>query len=171
MDADALNVIGWMALRVTVSAVYLYALYMNTRDRNARQWLIEHTAYMFPKATSSSVVALMAMVGMVIMLVGSVSILFGIEGRIGALMLLFFTAGGIYQHKREREVAMSVAEGLKPHVAAAGQPNLGTLQWSAFSGHLSSGLKNWALCGTCTAIAAWGTGPWSWSDRLAEVLR
>ena len=168
---DSLNTIGWLALRLTVGFVYLYAMYMNTRDPAARQWLIEHTAYMFPSDVSRAMVRAAAMAGMCIMLLGGVSIILGLEGRVGAALLLLFTASGIYQHKRERDVASRLAQSLTPQVAEPGRTALSGLQWSAHSGHLSSGLKNFALCGVCAAIVAWGTGPLSISDHIGNILR
>lgn len=159
-----LNTAGWLVLRLAMAYVYLYALYQNTHDKAARNWLLEHTAYMFAhieEPLRGKLAKWSAIAGMMTMFVGSVSILLGVRGRAGGLLLLLFTAGGIYQHLREREVAMEVANRVGPLVSDAGKPDFTTLQWSAYSGHFSSGLKNWALCGICFAFFAWGTGPYS----------
>jgi uncharacterized membrane protein YphA (DoxX/SURF4 family) len=169
-----LNLIGWLAVRVTIGYVYLFALYMNTRDSAARKWTLDHTAYMFPKLREPNrtrIALLFAVAGMAMMGLGGVSILLGLEGRIGAFLLLIFTAGGIYSHKCEREVAMAVSAKIEPSIPPEIKPDFMTIQWSAFSGHFSSGLKNWALCGVCMAVIAWGTGPLSLSDRIFDCLQ
>lgn len=168
-----LNLLGWIALRAAIAYVYLFALYMNTRDSAARKWTLDHTAYMFPKLSEpkrTNIARLFAVGGMITMAIGGVSILLGLEGRVGGLLLLIFTLGGVYSHKCEREVAMAVSAKLERSVPAESKSDLTTLQWSAFSGHFSSGLKNWALCGACAAFVLWGTGPMSLSDKSRWVF-
>jgi uncharacterized membrane protein YphA (DoxX/SURF4 family) len=170
---DSLNLAGWLAVRCTVAYVYLYALYLNTHDATARSWLIEHTAYLFPNTPEpqrTRLAKIGAFAGMAMMLLGGISILLGLEGRIGGLLLLLFTGVGIYQHHREREVAMAAAAKVEPLVPASGKADFATLQWSAYSGHISSGLKNWALCGISLGFFAWGTGPWSIIDSWAHKI-
>jgi uncharacterized membrane protein YphA (DoxX/SURF4 family) len=172
---EALNHIGvgWIAVRLPLPGVYLYALYMNTRNAAARAWLVEHTAYIFSFAEEpkrSRLAKGAAIAGALMMFMGAISLLLGLEGRIGALLLLVFTAGGIYQHKRECEVAMKLGEELSARAPAKDKPQISTLQWSGYSGNFSSGLKNWALCGICAAIIAWGTGPWTISDYVGSLL-
>jgi uncharacterized membrane protein YphA (DoxX/SURF4 family) len=168
---ETLNTVGWLVVRLSMAYVYLYALYLNTHDAAARSWLVQHTAYLFPNTPEpqrTTFAKIGAIVGMAMMFLGGVSILLGLEGRIGGLLLLVFTAGGIYQHRREREVAMEVAARAEPFVAAAGKADFSTVQWSAYSGHISSGLKNWALCGICFGFIAWGTGPLSILDTWSH---
>ncbi len=172
--SDTLYLIGWIGLRCGIGYVYLYALYLNTKDAAARAWLISHTAYLFPNVAEPRRTALakwFALAGMLTMLVGGLSIAFGIEPRAGASLLLVFTAAGVYQHRREREVAMQAAAVAEPFVQAAGKESFSTVQWSAYSGQLSSGLKNWGLCGTFLLIMGLPTGPWTISDRIASLLR
>jgi uncharacterized membrane protein YphA (DoxX/SURF4 family) len=172
---QTLDLIGWLAVRVALGYVYLLALYKNTVPAGAWKWTVDHTAYMFakvPEPRRTSLAKLFAVAGMAMMLLGGLSVLLGIEGRLGALLLLVFTVGGVYSHKREREVAMELAQKVSPLVPSAGKDDFTTLQWSAFSGHYSSGLKNWALCGICVGIICWGTGPDSItiSDRIIHLF-
>ena len=160
--ATALDLIGWIAVRGGVGFVYLFALYKNTANAAARQWLVEHTAYMFPSVPEprrTRLARICAFIGAAIMFIGGLTVLLGVEGRVGALLLLGFTAMGIYQHKRECDVATSLGQKLATQVPDSAKADLTTLQWSGFSGNYSSGLKNWALCGICVAIFCWGTGP------------
>src|SRR2546428_10591441 len=104
---ETVNTLGWLVVRLAIAYVYLYALYMNTHDRAARHWLLEHTAYLFPHTPEPRRTLLTkwaASLGMACMLLGGVSVLLGLEHRIGSLLLLVFTAAGTYQHRREREV-------------------------------------------------------------------
>ena len=160
--ATVLDLIGWIAVRGGIGFVYLFALYKNTANAAARHWLVEHTAYMLssvPEPRRTELAQICAFIGAAMMLIGGLTVLLGIEGRIGALLLLGFTAVGIYQHKRECDVAMSLGQKLTTQVPDSAKGDLTTLQWSGFSGNYSSGLKNWALCGICIAIFCWGTGP------------
>lgn len=172
---ETLDLIGWLAVRIGLGYVYLLAFYKNTIPAGAWKWTVDHTAYMFvkwPEPQRTRLAKMFAVGGMAMMLIGGLSVLLGVESRLGALLLLVFTAGGIYSHKREREVAMEVAQKVAPLVPAAGKDDFSTLQWSAFSGHYSSGLKNWALCGICVGIISWGSGPQSItiSDRIIHLL-
>ncbi|MCI0415617.1 DoxX family protein [bacterium] len=167
---DSLYEFGWCILRIAIGYVYLYALYRNTRDPAARQWLIDHTAYMFakkPEPQRTQMAKLFAIAGMLMMFLGGVSVLAGVEPRIGALLLFFFTAGGIYQHRLESVVAMDTAQRLNNQIPENLKADLATLQWSAFSGHFSSRLKNWGLCGVCAFIACSGNIPNTYAWILA----
>lgn len=172
---ETMDLIGWLAVRISLGYLYLLALYRNTIPAGAWKWTVDHTAYLFtkwPEPQRTKWAKAFAAGGMLMMLLGGVSVLLGIEGRFGALLLLIFTAGGIYSHKREREVAMELAQKVDPLVPANGKDDLSTLQWSAFAGHYSSGLKNWPLCGIFVGIISWGTGPESItiSDRLIHLF-
>ena len=159
---DVLDLAAWIGIRAGIGFVYLFAFYKNTQNAAARQWLVTHTAYMFPSVPEprrTQLAQIFAVIGAGMMLVGGVMVLIGIEGRIGALLLLGFTAGGIYQHKKECDVATALGEKLAGQVPDTVKADLSTLQWSGYSGNFSSGLKNWALCGLCIAIFCWGTGP------------
>ncbi len=163
MNLDSvLELGGWIGVRAGIGFVYLFAFYKNTENAAARQWLVQHTAYMLPSVPEprrTDLARIFAVLGAATMLVGGLMVLLGIEGRIGALLLLGFTAVGIYQHKRECEVATALGEKLATQVPDAIKVDLSTLQWSGYSGNYSSGLKNWALCGICLAVFCWGTGP------------
>ena len=164
---NTLNTIGWLALRGSFAYVYLWAFYKNTKDAAARQWTYEHTGYLFTKLAEPWrrwLTLLFAVGGMAMMSIGGVSILLGLEGRIGALLVLIFTAGGVYSHKLECDVATATAQKIAPLIPDAAKADFSTVQWSAFAGNYSSGLKNWALCGVCAGIMCWGTGPLSISD-------
>jgi uncharacterized membrane protein YphA (DoxX/SURF4 family) len=166
---EALQIIGWLAVRVSMGYVYLFAFYKNTQNTAARQWLVEHTAYMFPSVPEprrTQWARWFAVIGAASMLLGGLMVLLGIEGRIGALLLLGFTAGGIYQHRRECEVATALGEKLAGEIPEQAKRDAGVLQWSGYSGNYSSGLKNWELCGVCIAVVCWGTGPLAGPVRI-----
>ncbi len=167
MDPTAL---GWLALRFATAGVYLYAFYRNSRDAAARQWTLEHTAMMlpqWPERGRTRIAAVLAIFGMASMVLGGLSILLGLEPRLGGAILFLFTAGGIYQHHRETAVAMETAGRLEAAVPQPSRADLSALQWSAFAGNFSSGLKNWALLGTCVLFITSGAGPRLWlSDQV-----
>jgi uncharacterized membrane protein YphA (DoxX/SURF4 family) len=169
-----LTLFGYLAIRLGIAYVYLFALYMNVRDETSRKWLLDHTAYLFAtvaEPTKSFLIKWAAVLGMLTMFVGGVSILLGLEGRAGALLLFVFTALGIYQHGFEIKVAQDAAARVAAQIPAAAQADFSTVQWSAYSGQFSSRLKNWCLCGVCLGLIALGTGPWSLSDLIAQWLK
>jgi uncharacterized membrane protein YphA (DoxX/SURF4 family) len=173
----ASGLLGWIILRVLVAYVYLYALYLNTHDVSARAWFVSHTAYLFSSISEphrTIIARLFALSGALMMFFGGLSLLLGVEPRAGALMLFVFTGVGIYQHRCERKIAMEIANMVEPHVKSGGEEGFTALKWSAYSGQLSSGLKNWALCGIFVAIiifpVPFPSGPMFGSDFLGSLI-
>jgi uncharacterized membrane protein YphA (DoxX/SURF4 family) len=166
--------LAWIGLRALAAWVYLWAFYRNVRDAPARAWTVSHTALMLrflDEPTRRRVAPVLATAAMGMMVFGGLSILIGFEGRLGALLLLAFTAVGYYQHRCEYQEAMAIAERLRPFVREEGLPLLSELQWSAYAGHYSSALKNVALIGIGLWFLLAGTGPYTISDRLGALFR
>ena len=168
-----LDLIGWFAVRLTMGYVYLFPFYLNIKDRAGREAMVESVCYMIPfvrEPWRSKLAVLFAIGSFGMMLFGGLSVLFGIEGRVGALLLLAFTAIGVYWHKCQRDVAMSEADKVALTVSGSSKTDLTALKTAAYVGHFSSGIKNWPLCGMCIAFVCWGTGPYSISDWVGNYL-
>lgn len=146
--------IGFLALRITFAGVYLYAAYQNTKFFSS--YTIPETALLFRGmaiAKNEGFVKIASILGLITMYVGATGIALGVLGRICAFALAAFTLMGIVIHRhRWKDAQQSANDENNPDPAMA---------WSAYSGHFSSALKNWALVGICIFIALVGTGPLS----------
>lgn len=162
---------AFLLARAGVAFVYLYAAYLNTRSMD---WTVDHTAILFRGTgleQNRSFLKLAASVGVVTMYCGALSVLFGFEGRAGALMLAMFTACGIVIHRREQMAAQEVTkEDFLMSVPEEWRGRMSEMAWSAYAAHLSSWLKNLALIAVAGFFVLEGTGPYSSSDHLAAFL-
>lgn len=172
-DGKTIDTIGWLAVRLTMGYVYLFPFYLNIKDRAGRKAMVQSCSYMIPfvsDALRNKISVLFAIGSFVTMLFGGISILFGIEGRVGGLLLLGFNAGGVYWHKCQREAAMSDADKVALTIPESSKADLVSLKMAAFVGHFSSGIKNWPLCGMSVGFICWGTGPLSICDWVGSIL-
>jgi len=134
--------IAWIVLRVVYAWMYLYpliALFKNWQDT------IDTTALLFKKKPKEFTVG-----SVFIMIVGGLSILLGIYGRIGGFLLLFFNLGGAYIHYQFANRAKDFA--------AEANTSLVNL---AIIGNVSSAQKNFVLAAVAFFFMIQGTGPWS----------
>lgn len=172
-DGKTLDMFGWLAVRLTMAYVYLFPFYLNIKDSAGRKAMAQSSSYMIPFVSEplrGKISVLFAIGSFAAMFFGGLSILFGIEGRVGGLMLLVFTAVGVYWHKCQRDVAMSEADKVALTIPETSKAELASLKTAAFVGHFSSGIKNWPLCGICIGFICWGTGPLSISDWVGSIL-
>ena len=166
------NTSGWLIARITMAYVFLYAAWLNTRNRDSWNWTVGQTMLIlgvFPEAKRHRAAVYCAIAGMIMMYGGGVSVLFGLEGRLGALALMIFSALGMGIHRVNREQALSLGKSIGA-AAPAVNDQAQNLAWSAFGGHLSSGLKNVTLIGTNALFLLHGTGPLSISDLISHWL-
>lgn len=134
--------VPWIMLRIVYAWLYLYPLM--TLSKNW-QTTVATTALLFTKHAQQC-----ARVSVVVMVIGAISILFGIYARIGGILLLFFNLGGAYIHYRLADQA----EGF----AAEGNTTLVNL---AMVGNVSSAQKNFVLAAVAFFFMVQGSGPWS----------
>ena len=139
-----------LLIRLSVGFNYLYAAYMNTRNSMSREWTVNHTAILFQNTgidSSHWITKTSAIIGMFMMYVGSISLLFGIEPRLGALMLLVFTLLGTIIHHREKQIALNSSKSIVNLVPEQGKATFNEITWSAFGAHFSCVLKNIGFVG------------------------
>jgi uncharacterized membrane protein YphA (DoxX/SURF4 family) len=150
-----------LIIRCTVAYVFLYAAWRNTENTNAWTWTKNETAVLFanlPEPQRLSTAARAALVGMVLMYGGGLSVLLGLEARVGGLALAIFSILGMRIHAIRRDEALAAGQGGN------------AMGWSAYSGHIAAGLKNVALMGAGLLIALMGSGRWSVSDYVGRWL-
>jgi uncharacterized membrane protein YphA (DoxX/SURF4 family) len=172
---------GWLIVRATIAYVFLYAAWMNTRDSASRTWTIGQTELILgfvPVANRHRVAVLGAVAGMVMLYGGGISILFGIEGRIGAIVLILFSAMGMQVHRVNRAQALPLANEIASTAPSVKDKAL-TLGWSAYGAHVAAGLKNISLIGInalfvldadMSSAGPW-TQPWIVSDLTGNWFR
>ena len=139
-----------LMLRLSEAWVFRYAAWQNTKNAQAWQWTVNETGCCSnPSRTrrERSLAFLCSIAGMCMMYGGGVSVLFGIEPRLGGLAIAAFSFMGMRIHAIHRAEAWKAAQ--------AGDP----MGWSAYSAHTAAGLKNWGLAGAGLALTLVGTGP------------
>ncbi len=140
--------IAWLILRIVFAWMYLYPLITLLQD-----WptLVNTTALLFKWQPN-----FFAVLSVLTMIVGAVSILFGIYAQIGGSLLCVFTLGGAVIHYRLAAIA-------KTSVANPHQHELAKL---AVAGHITSAQKNFVLAAVAFFFALLGSGPMSITMNL-----
>ena len=154
-------------LRVGIAFLYLYAAYMNSKDKISLQWTIDNTKPLFRNTKLAENIFAMnffAYCGILIMYIGGISILIGIEARAGAFLLLVFTIGGTVIHSRQKNDAKEIALKNSPN------DELSSIAWSAFSAHFANILKNICLILILIFVCLKGVGKYQVSDLISKLL-
>jgi len=153
--------IGVLVLRLGIGYVFLYAAFKNTENAEARKAMTDETAVLFrdrPKEERDWLALICFRAGMVMMYGGGVSVLLGLEPRVGGLILAVFSLLGMRVHAIRRDEAKEAGE--------AGNP----MGWSAFMAHTAAGLKNWALAAAGVTFILTGAGRYGLTDYTGALL-
>lgn len=148
---------GWnwdvalLVLRLSEAYVFLYAAWQNTKNAAGWQWTVNETGLLFqnfhlPDQQKRTLALLCSIAGMIMMYGGGISVLLGLEPRLGGILIAVFSLMGMQIHAIRRAEALKAAQ--------AGDP----MGWSAYSAHVAAGLKNWGLAGAGVALALTGAG-------------
>jgi uncharacterized membrane protein YphA (DoxX/SURF4 family) len=146
---------GWnwdaalLVLRLSEAYVFLYAAWLNTKDTAAWQWTVNETGLLFqkfPEPQQKKLALLCSIAGMIMMYGGGISVLLGLEPRLGGIMIAVFSLMGMKLHAIRRDQALK---------AAQGGDQMG---WVAYSANVAAGLKNWGLAGAGVALVLTGAG-------------
>lgn len=158
---------GVLLVRGGIAFLYLYAAYMNSRNKASMQWTIENTKPLFVNTRFANNIAFntrCAYLGIISMYAGGISILLGIEGRLGALLLALFTVGGTIIHRRQQMEMQKVA------LENANEMKIAGPAWSAFAAHFANILKNVALILIMIFLVLCGTGKYQVSDITSRIF-
>ena len=163
MQDLASNDLAHLILRVSVAWVFLYAAWGNTSTAAAWQWTKGESALFYPNVAEplrSKLALISAIIGMALMYFGGLSLLLGLEPRLGGLAVAAFSLMGMRVHAIRRNDALRTATSNTSDVMA----------WSAYGAHIAAGLKNWALIGAGLFITLTGGGAWIVSDVAGAII-
>ena len=153
--------IAILFLRLGIAFLYVYAAYMNSKDKASLQWTINNTLPLFRNtsvAKNPTLIKWFAYSGVLIMYTGGLSVLIGFEARIGSALLLIFTVCGTVIHQRLKNDAREIA------TKNAADLQLSGIAWSAFSAHFANILKNICLVLILIFIILNGVGKYQLND-------
>lgn len=146
-----MDIIAWLILRIVFAWMFLYPLTVLLSDWEAAKG---NVGMIFPRYHHE-----LAMLMVVVMIAGALSILLGILPHIGGLMLLVYCLIGALVHYRFADTI----NGLQLSTQANSEDSaiLDKARTIGAVGHITSAQKNFVLA----AVACWfmlmGTGPWS----------
>lgn len=151
-----------LLLRLGVAWVFLYAAWKNSENKAARDWTANETSLLFrkfPEEQRKRLGRICAVIGLVMMYGGGLSILLGVEPRAGGLAIALFSALGMRIHAIRRDEAKQAGD--------AGN----AMGWSAYGAHIAAGLKNWALIGAGIFFVLVGAGAYGLRiDHLGRLV-
>lgn len=153
-SAMTLEQIGALIIRVTVGLLFVISAYVCSKDSAARQGAIADTALVFPWRTE-----LFTMAGVLLMLLGGLSVLLGIFPRLGALTLTLFLIPAAMIHFRKARQATALKDAMLAGPAGAARESITALGDSAVLGNFTSALKNLTLMALTLYVALAGTEP------------
>jgi uncharacterized membrane protein YphA (DoxX/SURF4 family) len=136
----ALEDIAALIIRVTIGLLFVISAYVCSKDAAARQGAIADTALVFPWRTE-----LFTFAGVMLMLLGGLSVLLGIFPRLGALVLTLFLIPAAMIHFRKASQAAALKDAILAGPAgksAAARQSVAALGDSAVLGNFTSALKN-----------------------------
>jgi len=140
-----LHTVAWLILRLAITWLFLTPVFGLVRDWDGTKQLIRLISPMWVNFFAVCCVA--------IMIIGSLSVLFGFYAQIGAMFLCVYCVLGIRVHY---QLAKTIAQSAVPGDGDA----LG------IAGHISSGQKNVVLAAVCLFIVVFGSGPLSLTTLL-----
>lgn len=163
--------IGFLILRLNIAAVFLLAAAVHSSPRG---WhgLIVDTGIMLrgTPLAGPGTVKILAVIALIAMYAGALSVLIGIEPRLGALLLAPICAGGFISHMRNRDDAMAMGNKINETAPAALQGAISHLAFTAFIGHFSAALRNVVMTAVMLFLVLAGGGNWIVSDCVGALL-
>ena len=153
-SAMTLEQIGALIIRVTVGLLFVISAYVCSKNSAARQGAIADTALVLRWRTE-----LFTMAGVLLMLLGGLSVLLGIFPRLGALTLTLFLIPAAMIHFRKARQATALKDAMLAGPAGAARESVTALGESAVLGNFTSALKNLTLMALTLYVALAGTEP------------
>jgi uncharacterized membrane protein YphA (DoxX/SURF4 family) len=155
--AMGLEDIAALIIRVTIGALFVISAYTCSKDAGARQGAMADTALLFPSRPK-----LFTLAGVLVMLLGGLSVLLGIFPRLGALALTLFLIPAAMIHFRKAGQAAALKDAILagPAGKSSGtRQSVAALGDSAVLGNFTSGVKNLTLMALTLSVALAGAEP------------
>jgi hypothetical protein len=151
-----MDMVAWLVLRVVFAWLFLMPLPGLLKDFKGSMQL---TRLLVPVMTP-----LFTVVMLLIMFVGSLSVLFGFYAQIGGLLLALYSLGGSVVHEKLAKQCQSAV--LSGDASDADNTVLSNTGCLGFVGHHSSAQKNIVLAGVGIFFLLMGSGPLSLTGTL-----
>ena len=155
--AMTLEDLAALIIRVTIGLLFVISAYACSKDAAARQGAVAATALVFPRRTE-----LFTLGGVLIMLLGGLSVLLGIFPRLGALVLTLFLIPAAMIHFRKARDAAALKDAILAGPAeksGGARASIAALGDSAVLGNFTSALKNLTLMALTLYVALAGAEP------------
>jgi uncharacterized membrane protein YphA (DoxX/SURF4 family) len=149
--------IAALIIRVTIGLLFVVSAYACSKDAGARRGAMADTALVFPSRPE-----LFTLAGVLLMLLGGLSVLLGIFPRLGALALTLFLIPAAMIHFRKARQAAALKDAILAGPAAkssGARQSITALGESAVLGNFTSALKNLTLMPLTLYIALAGAEP------------
>jgi len=149
--------IAALIIRVTIGLLFVVSAYACSKDEGARQGAMADTALVFPSRPE-----LFTLAGVLLMLLGGLSVLLGIFPRLGALALTLFLIPAAMIHFRKARQAAALKDAILAGPAAKSsgvRQSITALGESAVLGNFTSALKNLSLMPLTLYVALAGAEP------------
>jgi len=151
-----MEILSFIILRIVLAWMFLYPLKGLLKDWNGTVGLAG--------LVSSFAAKYLAILMILAMFIGAVSILFGIYAQAGAAMLLIYTLIGIKVHYK---LSQKIASLNLNTVACKEDCNiLAETKQLGIVGHITSAQKNVVIAGALFFITLMGSGPYSITNNL-----
>lgn len=163
--------VGFLVLRLNIAAVFLLAAGVHSSPKGWHGLIVDTGILVRGTPLSSSAhVKALAVVALIAMYAGAVSVLVGIEPRVGALLLLPICLGGFITHLRNRDDAMAMGAKINETAPAPLREAIGHLAFTAFIGHFAAALRNIVMASVMIFLFLAGAGNWFVSDGFGRLL-
>jgi uncharacterized membrane protein YphA (DoxX/SURF4 family) len=150
-----------LLLRLGVGGLFVYAAYLCTLSFDGTA---SDTALLVGERLKKPA----AVVGILVMLLGGLSVLFDYRMRLGAAMLAGFLVGGTIIHRQLAISSFGLRDRINSAISGAPSSSVDSLAGLASVGHVSSGLKNLALLGVVLYLVFKGSGSVDAESRSPE---
>lgn len=151
-----MEILSFIILRIVLAWMFLYPLAGLIKDWDGTLGLTG--------LVSNIATKYLAVLMVLVMFIGGVSILFGIYAQLGAAMLFIYTLIGIKVHYK---LSQKIARFNLSNLASKEDCNIiSETKQLGIVGHITSAQKNVVIAGALLFITLMGSGPYSITDNL-----
>lgn len=160
--------VGLLVVRIGLAFLFLSAAIIHSKDIKGRSSAVHFTSLLFhgrPLAGNQGLMRALAFLSVVILYLGGLGVLLGIEVKSAAALIVWVAACGWLIHMRDGQIALETANALELRVPAEAAM-IGRIRFSAFVGNASSATKNVPVMAAAILLILQGGGSYSLSRVL-----